>query len=164
MHVRRPNDIIGKARDADGTSSASSAPSSVNASPATARAPSLPPLSPRGSPLSVRAPGGARDGACSPDRFPEGFRPRFVQPRDFVVGDYLAGLRKRSMQDERTEAATQSTYMALGPAPEPFFRTRTSFQPAAAPRWEQPLPVIDREGSPLRCRPGAAPPPRNCLL
>lgn len=164
MNVRKPKEAIGllsgtasTGSSVDMWSAAESAGGTSTGSPATARPPMLPALSPQQqhSPSSVmsRGPVGLANGMPTP---------RFVQPVGFVVHDCIDGAHKRTQQEEKTEAARESTFMALGPAPMQFYRTRT-LAPATSGRWEQPLPAIAADGSYMLCRPAAAPPERSCV-
>ena len=67
---------------------------------------------------------------------------------DFVVEDPFHGRTHHTIQDEQTAVASSRT-----PQTTKFFRTRTSFQPVVTTAiWENPLPAINPDGSPVWIR------------
>lgn len=67
------------------------------------------------------------------------------RPNEFVVGDYMDGRARRTIQDEKTFVAVDQH-----PPRQQFYRTRTSFAPVKAMPWENPLPAVSLTGSPIQ--------------
>ena len=96
---------------------------------------SLPALSPHVSPRSTRPHENAKFDILHDRASP---RPR---DQDFVVHNWMDGRAKRTIQEEKLEAATDRLVNT-----KKFYRSRTSFKPVACAPWEQPLPSVTADG------------------
>ena len=145
IHVRSPRDVIGAPQHRQPLAASSPEGDSptlpaIHLTPRTSPPPKRPHYPP--SPHS----GGTANILASRAHYSDG---------GFVVPNCINGAHRKTLQQERAEVAADTTYMEQGPGSSQFYRTRTSFLPATTyARWEQPLPEISSDGSPLLCRHG----------